>query len=94
MDSGWVKATANEWIRPFYWKIRMRFKTGDSMPTIICRATIARMAKERGLTLNDNELQVIKRFLNVMDRPIKDRRSNNQIGASDAEFLESLGIRL
>lgn len=73
----------------------MRFKTGNLMPpTIIRRATIARMAKKRGLTLTDDELQVIERFLNVMDRPEKVRQSNNQINASDAEFLESLGIRV
>jgi hypothetical protein len=51
------------------------------------------MAKERGLTLTDDELRVIE-FLNVMDRPKKIRRSNDQIGADDTEFLESLGIRL
>jgi hypothetical protein len=73
----------------------MRLKTGDSIPpSIIHRATIARMAKERGLTLTDNELRLIEWFLNVMDRPKKVRRSDNQIGADDAEFLESLGIRL
>ena len=72
----------------------MRFKAGDSTPpTIIRRATIAQMAKERGLTLTDNESQIIEWFLNVMDRPKTDRRSNNQISADDAEFLESLGIR-
>jgi hypothetical protein len=29
-----------------------------------------------------------------MDRPEKVRQSNNQPNASDAEFLESLGIRV
>ena len=73
----------------------MRFKAGNlTPPTIIRRATIARMAKKRGLTLTDDELQVIERFLNVMDRPEKVRQSNNQINASDAEFLESVGIRV
>lgn len=72
----------------------MRFKAGNSTPSIIRRATIARMAKKRGLTLTDNEVQVIERFLILMDRPEQVRQSNNQINASDAEFLESLGIRV
>lgn len=73
----------------------MRFKADNFMPpTIIRRATIARMAKKRGLTLTDDELQVIERFLKVMDRPERVRQSNNQLSASDAEFLESLGIRV
>lgn len=73
----------------------MRFKAGRcTPPTIIRRATIARMAKQRGLTLTDNELQIIERFLNVMDQPEEVRQRNNQLNGSDAEFLESLGIRV
>lgn len=72
----------------------MRFKAGNFTPSIIRRTTLARMAKKRGLTLTDDELKIIERFLNVMDRPERVRLSNNQINASDAEFLESLGIRV
>ena len=73
----------------------MRFRSGGfAPPTIIRKATIARMAKQRGLTLNYNELQVIERFLTVMDRPEKVRQSNNRLNGSDAEFLESLGIQV
>ena len=73
----------------------MRFKAGGFIPpTIIRRSTIARMAKDRGLTLTDDELQIIERFLNVMDRPEKIRQGSNCLNASEAEFLESLGIRV
>jgi len=73
----------------------MRFKADNFMPpTIIRRATIARMAKKRGLTLTDHELQVIERFLKIMDRPEEVRRSYDQLNASDAEFLESVGIHV
>ena len=72
----------------------MRFKAGDrALPTIIHGPTIARMAKERGLTLTDDQVNVIERFLSVMNQPERDWRSY-QINADDAEFLESLGIRL
>lgn len=72
----------------------MHFKAGGFRPpTIICRESIARMAKERGLTLTGNELRAVESFLNVMDQPKKVRPSH-QITAYDAEFLESLGIRL
>ena len=63
----------------------MPLKTGDSEPQIISRATIARIAKERGLSLTDDQVQVIERFLRAL---IQYERAN------DVEFLKSLGIRL
>jgi hypothetical protein len=63
----------------------MPFKTGDSEPQIISRATIARIAKERGLSLTDDQVQVIERFLKALIQ---------YEGANDVEFLKSLGIRL
>ena len=63
----------------------MPFKTGDSEPQIISRATITRIAKERGLSLTDDQVQVIERFLKALIQ---------YEGANDVEFLKSLGIRL
>jgi hypothetical protein len=70
----------------------MPFKTGDSIPPIL-RATIARVAKERGLSLSDAELQVIERFLNALNQCETAQEKAIEIRAKDAEFLKSLGIR-
>ena len=69
------------------------FKSVQSDVPIIWRETTEPIAKERGLSLSENQVQGIEQFLRAL---IKDEASldkNTVTHGKDIEFLKSLGIR-
>lgn len=50
------------------------------------------MAKESGLSLSDAELREMGSFLRAITEYRIEREKNNEMKASDAAFLKSLGI--
>ena len=71
----------------------MRFKLGKSLRKPIWRTALGRMAKEQRVSLSDSELHAMDSFLHAIAEYQTAREKDNEIKASDAAFLKSLGIR-